>query len=209
MGISAADYMMISEIVDFWFDGCVNGVTIPNEIMHCWFNHEDSMDHEISLRFRQHVELISDGTIKHWSSTAKGRLALIILADQFNRHLYRDTPRMYALDQYALKWTIQGIKQRTDMRLLPVERLFFYMPLQHAEDQTLQTLSVLKFNQLYQYVAKEHPAAIEPYKNSLDYAIKHQQVIKEFGRFPHRNKILGRHPTKYEADFLSQPQTGF
>lgn len=209
MSISAADYMMISEIIDFWFEGCDQGVTIPNKVMQRWFRHDETMDHEICLRFRPQVRLIEEGSIRHWAATAEGRLALILLADQFNRHVNRDNPKMYTLDNYALQWCLQGIRSKVDQRLLPAKRLFFYMPLQHVEDQTLQTLSVLKFNELYQHVLQEHTDSAEPYHSALNYAVQHQQIVKEFGRFPHRNKILGRHPTKFESEFLSQPNSSF
>jgi uncharacterized protein (DUF924 family) len=135
-----------------------------------------------------------------WSSSPRRRLALILLLDQFSRHVYRDDPRSYAQDHEALSLSVSGMLYGADAALDPVERIFFYVPLQHAESLDVQDESVAAFRRLLAEAPAELRATFE---QGLKAAIEHREVIARFGRFPHRNALLRRENTREEADWLA------
>ena len=135
----------------------------------------------------------------HWAATARGRLALILLLDQFPRHLYRGRAEAFASDRHALTVALTGIDAGLDRRLDTVERVFFYLPLEHAEDLAVQDRCVGAFAAL----RAQCPAALEARADQfLDFARQHREVIARFGRFPHRNDTLGRVTTAEERAYL-------
>jgi uncharacterized protein (DUF924 family) len=135
-----------------------------------------------------------------------GILALIILLDQFPRHLYRQTPSAFAQDQKALNLCLAGIQNEFDHLLSLIERVFFYYPLMHAESLEMQATAVRAYQILVNLAFPETRAI---YENFLAYAIKHYEIIKQFGRFPHRNLLLGRMSTADELEFLKTAQVPF
>jgi len=141
-----------------------------------------------------------------WAATPQGRIALIVLLDQFSRHIYRDTAAAYAQDAAAQRLAAEGINEGADHALIPARRAFFYLPLEHAEDIELQRLCVRCLDGLAHTVA---PAWRKDYAGFLDYARRHCEVIERFGRFPHRNALLGRASTPEEIEFLKQPGSSF
>ena len=146
------------------------------------------------------------GQFDFWKNTPRGYLCLILVLDQFPRHIYRGKTGAFAQDPLALELVLQGLKDKIDQNLFPIERCFFYMPMQHSEDLSIQERSV----ELYAKLAEEVHESIKPsFQEFHKYAKMHLDVIKEFGRFPHRNAILDRESTPEEAAFLKQPGSSF
>jgi uncharacterized protein (DUF924 family) len=193
-------------ILDFWFGANPDDGAMPKERAKLWWSKNKEVDDEIRRRFENHVGMAISGELNDWLSTPRGRLALIILTDQFPRNIYRDTARAFSCDAQALTWCIEGLERGFDRDLRPIERVFFYLPLEHAESLEHQELSVQCFSELITIVLAEQINTFEEY---LDYAIRHRQIIQRFGRFPHRNKILGRESTPEELAFLAEPGSSF
>ena len=133
-----------------------------------------------------------------WCDTSQGRLALIIVLDQFSRNIYRDTPGAFEADAKALQLTVDGIRDGADENLSLEQRSFFYMPLRHAEDLAMQELGLMKTREL-------NDAGYGTDK----YALNHMELIERFGRFPHRNAVLGRRNTPEENEYLKDGKAGF
>ena len=146
-------------------------------------------------------KLATEGRLDEWAATARGRLALILVLDQFSRHIHRDQPAAFARDRQAQTLCIEGITRGIDRRLAPLERWFFYMPLMHAEDLDLQTRSVHCFRQLVEDAAEPYR---EPCQGAYDHAKQHRDLVERFGRFPERNELLGRAPTLDELRYLER-----
>ncbi|MGM0556525.1 MAG: DUF924 family protein [Myxococcota bacterium] len=190
-------------ILDFWFGTDADS---PLENAPKWFKQDSAFDEEIRQHFRKHIEAAGRGLYDNWRDTPEGSLAFIILTDQFPRNVYRGTPRAFAFDEIALSASLDGQANSFDEQLGLIERWFFYMPMEHAEDLALQDRCVSRFEEL----AEQAPDDIEDaLQGALDYAIKHRDVIEQFARFPHRNEVLGRKSTSAEAEYLSQPGSGF
>src|SRR5690606_119569 len=137
-----------------------------------------------------------------WLAPPRGRLALVILIDQFSRNLFRGDARAFAHDALARRWVSEGLDAGADRALRAIERVFFYLPLEHSESLADQQRSVALFERL---CADVPPALQGTFAGYLDYAVRHRDVIVRFGRFPHRNASLGRATTPEEAEFLRQP----
>lgn len=196
----------IEDILDFWFGPVPASSTYPEDKARMWFDEGEKHDHFIRSRFGEDYRLAAGGKLDSWAGTARGRLALILLLDQFSRHLYRNRPEAFKQDSKALALAEEGVSKKQDLELKPVERVFFYMPYEHAENLRVQEKSVELFKRLTENV----PASIEfPIRHHLDYAIRHRDIIKRFGRFPHRNKILGRESLPEEESFLKEPDSSF
>ena len=144
--------------------------------------------------------------LNDWALTAPGRLALILLTDQFPRNMYRDTPRAFGFDSQARDWCKQGLEQAMHLPLRPIQRVFFFLPLEHSESPSDQTHCVQLFETL---VAEVSVGQQETFKFYLEFAQRHRAIIDRLGRFPHRNHILQRASTTAELEFLQQPGSGF
>ena len=164
-----------------------------------WFKHGADYDDIIRADFLSIHQQAYSHQLNEWRNYPKSMLALIIVLDQFSRHLYRNTARAFAQDSMAIECVREGIKSKLDQDLYYVERKFFYMPLMHAEDAMIQKLSVQMFTQLRDEVPNRLK---DTYTNTLSFAESHQYVISKFGRFPELNDILGRESTKEEVEFL-------
>ena len=190
-----------TQILDFWFDV----PTAPNseygQQRRIWFKKDPVFDRQIREQFAEIYQQARLGKYDHWLDTPKKALALTVLLDQFSRNMFRGTPQSFAADAQALRVAQSAIARQYDAALLPVERMFFYLPFEHSENLAHQNQAVAYFEALVQ-VAPE-------LKSTLDYAYRHRSVIAEFGRFPHRNSILSRTSTPAELDFLAQPGSGF
>jgi uncharacterized protein (DUF924 family) len=194
------------EILDFWFGDLPAGAPVPAERMALWFGGGEATDRLIRERFAGTVREAAAGAAAAWRQTPRGALALILLLDQFPRNIYRGSDLAYAHDRQAQLLTLAGLAAAQDLRLTIVERAFFYLPLEHAEDAELQAESVAAFSRLLAVA----PAALrETCRGFLDYAERHRAIIGRFGRFPHRNAALGRTSTAAEEDFLRQPGASF
>lgn len=182
-------------ILDFWFGAPVG------EFRKIWFRKDSKFDAQIKNQFLEVYGAMLASSVDPWLTDAKASLARIIVLDQFARNMFRGTPQSFAADPQALTTAMASIERGYDTQLLPVERFFLYLPFEHSEDITHQTLSVNYFEALVQ----EAPEL----EHGLDYARRHRDVIAEFGRFPHRNEILGRQSTAAELAFLRQPGSRF
>ena len=171
----------IDDVLHFWFVE-----TKPFQ----WYRRDAAFDGLCRRRFGALHHHAATGRLNAWRAQPKGALALIILLDQFSRNLFRDTPRAFALDAMALDVAEDAVRRRFDFRFEPKARAFFYMPFMHSEDLNVQERSVALF--------KAHL----PGTMNVPYAVEHHAIIKCFGRFPHRNKVLGRPSTPEEIAFL-------
>jgi uncharacterized protein (DUF924 family) len=194
------------EILGFWFGNLAVSDYPTEERSRFWFGKREQTDETIRARFSTDLARAARGEYNDWKSDAHGRLALILLFDQFPRNIFRDTPQAFAFDHLAQALALEGIEQDCDQRLNPFQRAFFYLPLEHAENLDMQRKSVESHQRLLAGASPELASKLSGY---LDYAIRHQQVIERFGRFPHRNKVLGRTSTAEEADYLKQPGSSF
>lgn len=181
-------------ILDFWFGAP------PLQARAEWFRKDAAFDERIRAQFGAVVDQALAGPLG-WGDDALSRLAEIVVLDQFPRNLFRGQARAFAGDPRARSLALQVIDAGRDAELRPRQRSFVYLPLEHAEDLALQDRSVALFQALAE--------ADTSLAGSLDYAERHRDIIRRFGRFPHRNLALGRANTAAEADYLSQPGAGF
>lgn len=193
------------QILEFWFGSDFEPGGDEPAIRKEWFIKDDAFDERIREHFGDDLERAVRGEYDAWAETPRGRLALIILLDQFSRNLFRGSPRSWSQDLLALKLSLVGIEQGDDLELGVVERAFFYLPIEHAEDIHLQDLSVQKFSELLEIA----PEIAGGENGFYDYAVQHRDVIERFGRYPHRNDVLGRPNTPDEEKFLATPGAGF
>ena len=192
------DFRSWQAILDFWF-GPV-GSPEHGQLQSRWFKASLDFDAEIRHRFAAYHERAVYGSLASWEDAPHSALALLILLDQFSRNLYRGTPAAFAADPQALRLAQRMVTLSWDSELLPVQRHFVYLPFEHAEDLAMQNTSVRLFEQLKGDSQSEI---------AIDYAHRHRAVIERFGRFPHRNLILGRSSTPEETEFLLQPGSSF
>jgi uncharacterized protein (DUF924 family) len=189
----------IHEFLDFWF-GNLGSADLPSsDRTTLWFGENEAVRQKLLETFRGEYEAASTGTLDTWSETPRGRLALIILLDQFPRYIHRRTSQAFACDAVAQKLCAEGLMQKMDQSLTLIERVFFYMPLVHSEDNNNQEQSIRLYQDLVSLSMSE---TTQIYQLFLAYAYAHFRVIKEFGRFPQRNKVLGRRSTEAELAFL-------
>ena len=198
------------EILRFWFGDLDDQTPLDkNPLVKRWFTKNENFDREIFKRFKDILERAGKNEFQDWEQDAKGRLALVILFDQFPRNMYRNNPQMFTYDSLALNLTLRTMYKKIDQGLHLVERVFLYMPLQHAEDIEIQKLSLQRFESLVVQSEKMCPSNTPYYAYTLQYAKRHHDIIAEFGRFPHRNTILNRSSTEGEMDFLKEPGSAF
>ena len=163
-----------------------------------WFGSNEARDRLLADQYDVVCRAARRGELDPLAETPRGRLALILLLDQLPRNLYRGTADAFACDPQALELCLEGHRNGQDQSLSLIERVFFWMPLQHAEDLERQALSV----QLFTGLAAEDPARDALWTNFADFAEKHHDIIQRFGRFPHRNAALGRQTTDREEAWL-------
>lgn len=171
------------DVLEFWF-----AELTPEQ----WWKRSRTVDETIASRFGALYERLAGAVPDDWLAMPRGRLAAVIVLDQFPRNLFRDDARAYATDARALRLAQDAVAEGADAALTQTERGFLYMPFQHSEDADVQARSVELF-------------AAVPEAEQLDWAVKHKQVIDRFGRFPHRNAVLGRESTPEEIEFLKKP----
>ena len=198
--ISDNDQSRIEKILSFWFKERSLSAPQIDARMDVWFGNDPDFDAEITGNFAIDVERASDGELDHWAQTPTGRLALILLLDQFRRNIYRGTPEAFSRDKAALKLCVEGAMGNRDLGLAPIYRVFFYMPLQHAESRRVQEKSVHLFGKIASAVS---PTYKETFDTVAQFAELHADIVMRFGRFPHRNNMLGRENTPEEEEYLS------
>lgn len=204
--ITDDDQIRIDAILSFWFQDKASNTPKIDARMDTWFSEDPDFDREIVEEFGDEVEHASEGRLDHWAHQPRGRLALILLLDQFRRNIYRGKPDAFARDSAALKLCVEGAMEKTDKALPPMYRVFFYMPLQHAESRKVQRRSSKIYNKLATAVSETERATFE---TVAQFAELHADIVEQFGRFPHRNKLLGRDNTAEEDEYLSADAPGF
>jgi uncharacterized protein (DUF924 family) len=179
----------VDEILQFWFE----------DIEHSrWFKKDPDFDRELEQRFGDLLTQARNNQLDHWCDTPRGSLALIIVLDQFSRNIYRETSSAFEADAKALQLTVDGIQKGLDVKLTLAQRSFYYLPLRHAENLAMQELGLAKTREL-------NDAGYGTDK----YALSHLALVERFGRFPHRNSILGRCNTTEEKLYLKEGKAGF
>jgi len=200
------------EVLEFWFGTRPYAAAAVTQRMRRWFGDaaapelQPQTDEHIRLSFSELMQQAAAGDLVSWESGPRRRLALILLLDQFPRNLYRHRAAAYAQDRHALELAIGGMQLGADAALDPVERIFFYMPLQHAESTEVQEESLAAFRRL---TAEAPTAMAGVFAGVSEYAQAHHDIIKQFGRFPHRNRPLGRPSTAEELAWLAAGGAGF
>jgi len=178
---------MPEHILDFWFKE-----TPPER----WWKADAEFDALIRTRFLEQLIRAAAGEFHDWRESARGRLAEIIVLDQFSRNIHRGTPAAFAQDPMALALAQEAVRAGALAELSPVERSFLLLPYMHSESAAIHVVA----ESLY----REHAPA-----TNLEFELKHKAIIDRFGRYPHRNQILGRDSTPEEAQFLTEPGSSF
>lgn len=191
----------VEEILRFWFGDAEDPEGEYGQQRQVWFKKDSAFDDAIRRRFLGDVERAIAGDLDGWRYGPRSCLALVLLLDQFPRNVFRGEAKSFAGDRAALATAYHVLENDYDQQVLPVERIFFYLPLEHSENLADQERSV----ELVRSLHAAHPE----FESTLDYALRHREVIQRFGRFPHRNEILGRETTPEEAEFLRQPGSRF
>lgn len=179
--------MQAQAVLDFWFEQ-----STPQQ----WFSKDDEFDRQIQQQFGKLHQQALAGELYEWRQTAQGRLAEIIVLDQFSRNLYRDSAAAFAGDSMALVLAQEAIDRNLDAGLDPTQRSFLYIPFMHSESLKLHHIALQLFTKLGN-------------AQNLRYEQLHQDIIARFGRYPHRNQVLGRTSTPEEIEFLKQPNSSF
>ena len=196
----------IGQILEFWFSARELDAPQIDSRMERWFGSDPALDQQIRDEFGPLVEEALAGRHEDWAATAEGRLALILLLDQFCRNIFRGTARAFAGDRRALKLCVEGSMDNKYGVLSPVQRVFFFMPLQHAESIGVQEKSV----RIYTALAESVSGTLrETFLTFAQFAELHRDIIARFGRFPHRNLLLGRANTPDEDAYLAADAPSF
>ncbi len=179
--------MEFREVLRFWFEELK-----PEQ----WFNTDTELDRAITDKFGEVHRSATQGELEEWRSTPRGRLAEILVLDQFSRQIYRNSAKAFAWDSMALVLSQEAIRQKAHQELSAPKRAFLYMPYMHSESQAIHREAMELFS--------------EPgLEYNLDFEIKHKKIIDRFGRYPHRNEVLGRESTPEEIEFLKNPENSF
>lgn len=196
----------IERVLEFWFGTFPDAHTSDPSKADMWFKNGSAYDTKIFSEFGAIYGKASHGELDNWTETPRGRLTLIIVLDQFSRHLHRGQAESFAQDLTAQQICLEGIAAGDDLVLHPVERVFFYLPLEHAENIERQNHSIAAFEGLVQDVPE---AKRGMFASFLNYARRHHYVIERFGRFPELNTILSRASTPEELEFLESGEYSF
>lgn len=192
-----------SEIIKFWFG---NNPDDPFEHSPRWWKKSSDYDAQITQMFKETLDIADTPDIMAWKNDASAILAYILLTDQFPRNMYRDTGKMFGYDALALAATLDGIKTDVFRKFNTAEKQFFFMPLMHSEDIEIQEQS-LKY---YQHLVDTAPTNLKDTAEKIyDFALRHYDIIKMFGRYPHRNHLLHRPSTPEEQAFLQTEGSSF
>ena len=188
----------IDDILEFWFGRAQDDGF--GALRDAWFEKDPAFDAEIRRRFLAVYERAATGELDDLANTSRGALALIVVLDQFPRNMFRGQPAMYATDHKARALARMTLDEGFDQQLGPVQRIFIYLPFEHSESLADQNLSVKLFNMLPRIPNRD---------DGISSALRHREIVERFGRFPHRNAILGRETTPEEAAFLEEPNSSF
>lgn len=196
----------IARVLEFWFSAEELDTPQIDSRMERWFSADPEFDRQMREDFGDLVEDALRGTLDLWAASTQGRLALILLLDQFCRNVHRGTAKAFAGDRSALKLCIEGSMNNVYRPLSPIERVFFFMPLQHAESAGIQDKSV----RIYHALAEGATGTLrETFATVAQFAELHRDIVEQFGRFPHRNRSLGRSNTPEEDAYLAADGQSF
>lgn len=191
----------INKILKFWF-GRVEETIVPSEHRaRVWFGEDDATDTAIKEQFGGDLQAAIEGQCADWEMVSRGQLALILLFDQFSRHIYRNSARAYQYDEHALRICLQGMRHEADHSLSLIERVFYYFPLLHSEKLSHQEQAIHAYRLLRDLAFSETRVI---YDSFLKFANHHYSTIHRFGRFPQRNVALGRESTPDEIVYLRE-----
>ncbi len=196
----------IRRILDFWFSATELDAPQIDSRMERWFSADPGLDQRIRQEFGPLVEDALQGKLDRWAATTEGRLALILLLDQFCRNIHRGTAKAFAGDKRALKLCVEGSMSNEYRSLSAMQRVFFFMPLQHAESPGVQDKSVRIYNALAEGASD---TLRETFLTFAQFAELHRDIVAQFGRFPHRNRYLGRSNTPEEDAYLAADASSF
>lgn len=194
------------DILTFWLGPLDAAGFSSADASAVWFRKDEAFDRRVAQQFGKLHEELARGEHAQWLTTPRGRLASVIVLDQFSRNMFRGTPKMFDADPIALAQAQQGIERGDERALAPQERVFLYMPLMHAEDLAAQEACITSFQRLESEVDESKKASIQ---NNVRFAIAHRDIVARFGRFPHRNEVLGRTSTADEIAFLKTEGSSF
>lgn len=209
MSSSSSSERSVGKVLEFWLgdaaetDPDLEAFTARTKF---WFMRNADTDRRVRELFEEDVERARAGALDAWAETPLGRVALVILLDQFPRNLFRDSPRAFASDARAREISLAGLEAGADRNLRVAPRFMLYMPLMHAEDRGLQARATELFTRLRDEAPEPLRAELS---NALRFAERHKEIVDLFGRFPHRNRVLGRATTPEEEEFLKQPNSSF
>ena len=201
-----------SEVIrDYWFGKVDDAKTLDmsSPEVKRWFGESPDTDREIRERFHGDFVKAAEGGCAEWESSPKGCLTLALLFDQFPRNMFRNTPRAFETDPLAQGISLRAIEAGKDETLPLIERMFLYMPLMHSEDLALQKKALRLYEKLVKLSKEQCPANADFFVFAYGFERKHYVIVERFGRYPHRNAILGRASTPEEIDFLTQPGSSF
>ncbi|MEO8159081.1 MAG: DUF924 family protein [Betaproteobacteria bacterium] len=193
-------------VIEYWFGASTDAAEAVADRDRLWWKADPAIDDDVRARFANCVEQAGRHELDDWAATAHGLLALILLTDQFPRNIFRGTTRAFSFDPIARAHCHAGIARGVDTALRPIERVFHYLPLEHSELLSDQDDSVRLFARLAGEAGRGNEKLFAGY---LRYARRHREIIARFGRFPHRNGILGRASTPEEVAFLQTPGSSF
>ena len=189
------------EVLSFWFADAYESDEAYEARMAIWFGGASAFDDEIRERFGDLPDRALQGELDGWLKTPRGVLAMVIVLDQFPRNLYRDSPKAFEYDASARAAATLLVSKGLDETLDPIEASFLYLPFEHSEELLDQQRCLELYRALEERVPDEERAR---YENSTDYARRHYDIIARFGRFPHRNEVLGRESSEEESRYLAE-----
>jgi len=196
-----------SDVLATWFEGV--SATDLGSASGRWFRKDDAFDAMLRARFGGTLEAAARGELGGWCSSPRGSLAFVVLCDQFSRNVYRGTARSFALDPLALAMSSATRARGEQTELTVPEQVFLTMPLMHSESLVLHDEATAAFATILA-LAEQHVRSLVSYvKNTIEYEKKHRAILEQFGRYPHRNALLGRDATAEETTFLEQPGSAF
>jgi uncharacterized protein (DUF924 family) len=188
-----------NEVLDFWFADALESIPAAQARSAVWFKADPAFDAQLTRRFGDLPQRARAGELDPWMGEAETALARILVLDQFPRNMFRGTPEAFAFDALAAAAASQAVEAGFDRQLHPLLALFVYLPFEHAESAELQARAVA----CYEALQARAPHGLEAlFAGSTDYAHRHRALIERFGRFPHRNAILGRASTREELAYL-------
>jgi uncharacterized protein (DUF924 family) len=209
--MDAAERKRIEEILRYWFGDWDEKVPLAKDspVARRWFSSTPALDEECRMRFEHDVVFAATEHYSRWMETAGGSAALVILLDQLPRNIHRGAPGAFAQDVMAQKVTRHTLEYGIDRQMTLPQRMFLLSPLMHAEAIEAHRVAEPHYRALVEYARAQGSANVPLYEQALHYAGRHRAIIERFGRYPHRNAILGRESTRDELEFLKQPGSSF